>query len=391
MSTHDDEIEFDFFDEPETVEAAQRGRRLPRRERRGDGGGEGPRRPPMRAPTGLVPLARLVGLIAIAIALVVALVFWVGACQGKNKHADYASYAAKVKTIAQSSSELGKELATKMTAPGLKQADLETSLQRYAQQEQQAYDLAQQIRAPGPLRRIHQHLVDALELRAKGLAALGDALSQVTVARDSSKPVATLTAKAQLLTASDVVWDELYRVPASQELTALGITGVVVPESHFISNPELVSARSFSILFGRLHPASTGGAPSGTTTGKHGDALVSAKVLPQGATLSTSTSTVVKVSADLSFLVTVQDSGDFQELNVPVTLTITAGGKPIVQRHSIQLIQPAQQQTVSFGNFNLPPTAFGANATVKVEVGVVAGEIKTDNNKATYPVLFTLS
>jgi hypothetical protein len=203
--------------------------------------------------------------------------------------------------------------------------------------------------------------------------------------------VATLTAKAQLLTASDVVWDELYRVPASQELTALGITGVVVPESHFISNPELVSARSFSILFGRLHPASTGGAPSGTTSGKHGDALVSAKVLPQGATLSTSTSTVVKVSADLSFLVTVQDSGDFQELNVPVTLTITAGGKPIVQRHSIQLIQPAQQQTVSFGNFNLPPTAFGANATVKVEVGVVAGEIKTDNNKATYPVLFTLS
>ena len=36
MSTHDDdEIEFDFFDEPETVEATQRGRRLPRRDRSG--------------------------------------------------------------------------------------------------------------------------------------------------------------------------------------------------------------------------------------------------------------------------------------------------------------------------------------------------------------------
>src|SRR5947209_19202691 len=170
MSTFDDEnIEFDFFDEPETAEAARPRRRV-RRER------SGPPRPPA-PPTGLVPLARLVGLIAIAIAIVVALVFWVGACQGKSKHADYVSYAAKVKTIAQSSSQLSVEFANKLISPGLKAADLETSLQQYAQQEQQAYDQAQHIRPPGPLRQIHQHLIDSLELRARGLAGLGDALS----------------------------------------------------------------------------------------------------------------------------------------------------------------------------------------------------------------------
>ncbi len=387
MSTYDsDDIEFDFFDEPETVEATRRSRRLPRRDRGGDSGGDGPRRPPLRTPTGLVPLARLVGLIAIAIALVVALVFWVGACQGKSKHDDYAAYAAKVKTIAQSSSELGKEFANKLIAPGLKQADLETSLQQYAQQEQQAYDQAQQIRAPGPLRRIHQQLIDALELRAKGLAALGDALSQTASVKDASTAAATLTAKAQLLTASDVVWDELYKQPASEQLTTLGVTGVVIPESHFVTNPDLVSARSFSLLFGRLHPASTG-----TPSGKHGDGLVSVKVLPQGDALSTSTATTVKVSADLSFVVTVEDSGDFQEVNVPVTLTVDAGGTPIVRRQSITLIQPAQQQTVTFSNFNLPTSAFGAKATVKVEVGAVAGEINTANNSSSYTVFFTLS
>ena len=69
MSTYvDDDIEFDFFDEPETVEASQRSRRLPRRGG-GDGGGDGPKRPPLQTPTGLIPLARLVGLIAIAIGL----------------------------------------------------------------------------------------------------------------------------------------------------------------------------------------------------------------------------------------------------------------------------------------------------------------------------------
>src|SRR6266403_4330768 len=107
MSTHDDDnIEFDFFDEPETVEATQR-RRLPRLERPGGrGGGERPPRQPLRTPTGLVPLARLVGLIAIAIVVVVGLVFWVGSCQGKSKHDEYQAYAEKVKAIAAADDKL---------------------------------------------------------------------------------------------------------------------------------------------------------------------------------------------------------------------------------------------------------------------------------------------
>src|SRR5438067_13507030 len=184
MSTHDDDenIEFDFFDEPETVEATQR-RRLPRLEMPGGrgSGGERPPRPPMRTPTGLVPLARLVGLIAIAIVVVVGLVFWVGSCQGKSKQAEYHSYAEKVATLAKGDKTLGNEFAKNFVSPGLKQADLETSLQRYAQQEQQAYAQAQQVRPPGPLRTIHQNLVDSIALRAKGLAGLAEALANVDV------------------------------------------------------------------------------------------------------------------------------------------------------------------------------------------------------------------
>jgi hypothetical protein len=87
----------------------------------------------------------------------------------------------------------------------------------------------------------------------------------------------------------------------------------------------------------------------------------------------------------------VEDSGDFQEVNVPVTLKISAGGPAIVRRRVIPLIQPAQQQTVTFSNFNLPTSAFGAKATVRVEVGPVPGEINTLNNNASYTVFFTLS
>src|SRR5438552_19101161 len=119
MSGHDDDnIEFDFFDEPETVEATQR-RRLPRLELPGGrGGGKRPPRPPMRAPTGLVPLARLVDLIAIAIVIVDGLVFWVGSCQGKSKQGRYNGYVEKVRAIANADTTLGKKFANELVAPG---------------------------------------------------------------------------------------------------------------------------------------------------------------------------------------------------------------------------------------------------------------------------------
>ncbi len=390
MSTHDDDhIEFDFFDEPETAEATQR-RRLPRLDRsgtRGGGGDERPPRPPLRAPTGLVPLARLVGLIALAIAIVLGLVFWVGSCRGKSKHDEYQAYAAKVKAIASADDALGAKFASKLVS-SVKQSDLVTTLQQYAQREQQAYLQAQQIRAPGPLRTLHLNLVDAIELRAKGLTGLADELARASASKNKTDTAANLTTQAQLLTASDVVWEQLYRLPAKDRLTEKAVTGVVIPGSIFVKNPDLVSARSFTLAMQRLSGvASTGGTPSG----KHGDGVVSVKVLPQGDVLSATSATTIKVSADLAFAVTVEDSGDFQEVNVPVTLTITAGGKPIKKRETVQLIQPAEQRTVTFKKFDVPPSAFGNQAKVTVFVAPVNGEVNMSNNTATYTVFFTLS
>jgi hypothetical protein len=333
-----------------------------------------------------VPLARLVGLIAIAIVIVVGLVFWVGSCQGKSKQSEYAAYADKVQAIGTADRALGKEFENAFTS-STKQSDFENKLQQFAQQEQQAYVQAQQIRPPGPLRDIHQNLIDAIELRYKGLTGMGDALAQST--KNQPATIAKLTNAGQLLTASDVVWEQLYRIPATQRLKDQGVTGVVIPASHFLSNSDFVSARSFTILLTTTFGgASTGGTPSG----KHGDALLSVRALPQGVDLSTSTATPIKVTSSLAFVVTVENSGNFQEPNVVVNLTISAGGKPIKKQEKIPLILPAQRQTVNFSGISseLPTTAYGNPSTIKVEVAPVAGEIFTTNNSATYTVLFTL-
>jgi hypothetical protein len=393
MSTFDDDenIEFDFFDEPATAEATQR-RRLPRLDRsgsRGDGGGERPPRPPLRAPTGLVPLARLVGLIAIAIVVVVGLVFWIGSCQGKSKHDTYSRYADKVRPIAENDEKLGQELGDKLVSPGLKQSELVTSLQTYAQQEQQSYTQAQEIRPPGPLRALHQNVLDAIELRYKGLSGMAEVLAREGSGstKKQSQTAADLTKEAGQLTASDVVWEELYRVPATERMAEEGVTGVVIPSSTFVANPDLVGARSFTLLLQRLSGASTGGTPSG----KHGNGIIGTRVEPQGVDLSTSSATTIKVSADLAFAVTVENSGDFQEVNVPVNLTIQVGSTKIKRTQKIELIQPTQRQTVRFTGFDVPPAAFGNPATIKVEVAPVAGEVNTSNNTSSYTVFFTLS
>jgi hypothetical protein len=383
----DDNIEFDFFDEPETVEATQR-RRLPRLERSGGrGGGERPPRPPLRTPTGFVPLARLVGLIAIAIVVVIGLVFWVGSCQGKSKHDEYQSYADKVKTIAAADTKLGADFAAELLVRPLKQSELDTKLQQFAQQEQLAYTQAQQIRAPGPLRALHLNLVNAIELRAKALSGLGDVLARSNALKNKTDTTAKLAAQGQLLTASDVVWEQLYRVPATLQLENQGVKGVVIPSSEFVANSDIVSSRAFLIVLDALGGASTGGTPSG----KHGDGLISVRATPQGSDLSTDTATTVKVSTDLAFVVTVENSGDFQEVSVPVTLTITAGGTTIKKHQTIAFITAGQRQMLNFTGFDVPPAAFGNPAKVKVEVVPVAGEVNTANNSATYTVFFTLS
>jgi len=161
-----------------------------------------------------------------------------------------------------------------------------------------------------------------------------------------------------------------------------------VPGVNVICAASFLAAIPMAILGTTFGGASTGGTPSG----KHGDALISVRALPQGVDLSTSTATPIKATSSLAFIATVENSGNFQEPNVVVNLTINAGGKPIKKQEKIPLILPAQRQTVTFNGISndLPTSAYGNPSTIKVEVAPVAGEIFTTNNSATYTVLFTL-
>jgi hypothetical protein len=380
MSERDTDIEFDFFDEPETQEATERAR-LPRRPV-GAGGPTGPRR--VRTPAGFVPMLRLAGLVAFLIFAVIVLVFLVRGCAASGKHSAYASYMDKVATIARNSTQIGSQLNGALTGTGVKVTALEAKIRGLAAQEQQLVDQARAITPPGPLRTEHDHLIEVLELRQAGLNGLAGALAQTATARDATQSGQVLAGQARLLVASDVNWDFYFRDASIAVLKQQNVTGVVVPDSHVIGNPDLASTQPMASVWQRIHGAATGGSPGGN----HGSALVSVTALPDGKQLDPNAVNTVTSSADLAFRVAVQDSGDFQEFSVKVTLTIAKTPKPITKNKTIDIINAGETKNVTFTDFSAPP--FGVPTTLKVDIQPVPGEKTTANNSAEYKVIFSL-
>jgi hypothetical protein len=382
MTERDTDIEFDFFDEPETEEATERVR-MPRRQPP-----RGPRRP-VRPPSGLIPMLRLAGLIAFVILAVVLLVVLARGCASDSKHSRYSNYLSDTRQVAASSTAIGKQLNQVLSATGIKESQLEQKLKGLASQQQQGVAQAQDMSPPGPLRVEHDHLVEVLSLRASGLSRLADAFRQTATAKSASTAGRLIAAQARLLAASDVNWDYYFRQPTQQELLHQNVTDVgAVPDSQIFPNPDLASSLAMMNVWQRVHGAATGGNPGG----KHGSALGPVKALPDGKTLSAGASASdneITASTDLAFQVTVQDSGDFQEFNVGVTLTIQKSSKPIVLHKKIPVINAGETKTVTFTNIDINGL-FGLPTTIKVDVEPVPGETTTTNNSAEYKVIFSL-
>ncbi len=384
----DDDIQFDFFDdEPATREAQPTSRvRMPRRGGRGPGSGA---RGPVGPPHGLTPLLRLLALIAIIVALLVFFGLLLQSCASTSKHDRYQHYMSKVATIAQSSEDDGTAVANALVTPVAKAASLGGTLRGLAEQERQNVTAAGRLDPPGPLRDENERMIEALQLRVSGVQGLADTFA----ANPSSKATSeaqVLSEQADRLLASDVVWDDLFSGPLQQQLTLEGVTGVSVPDSNFVANRDLTTERSMSLLLSRLKGAST----SGTPTGLHGTNIASVKATPGGPTLSTSNSlNTVIASSGLGFQAVVHNGGNSQEVGIAVTLTIQrdpATGRTLTKTQRIPLIDPGADVTVTFKNLDVAPF-IAVKARLDVDVATVRGEHDTTNNKASFPIIFSLS
>ena len=324
MSENDTDIEFDFFeDEPPTEESSRAERLIPRRTPRG------PQQPP-RPPTNLTPLLRLIGLIAFAILIVVLLVFWVQSCQESSKDKTYKSYMGKVSDVD------GLLAADRQAAqPGAARAGAEAGAARAAGLRARAARSSSTSSArrrsprPGPLRDEHAALIQALQFRVSGLSGLASALAATANVKDATRAGTVLASQMQRLLASDVIWEDSFQAPSAAELDRQGVTGTndaggpLIPDSNFLQSSDLVTPTAMATVLSRIRGSAS--TPSTRRPARHEPRLGQGAAGRDGAE---------HVDADdrgrarrtCRFDVTVENSGDSQEANIPVTLTIIQAG-----------------------------------------------------------------
>ena len=386
MSEREPDFEFDFFEEPETREAQGRERTL----RRPLGGGprnpRGPDRPPLRPAAGFAPLLRLIGLIAFAILIVVLLVLWAQSCQEDQRRDTYRDYVNGVAEVARQSEQVGRRLNDVLTTQAIEPAELDTQLTGLVQR--QTIIVSRQARGldpPGPLRTAHEDMIEALEFRVDGLDGLAAAFRRTRGTDDEAAAGALLVPQVERLVASDVIWDDLFVKPTSDELREQEVTGVEVPDSNFVQTPDLASRRTVVQIWQRINgkPTDSGG----TGAGLHGNSISSVTVLPAGTQLAASAENTIVASTDLAFRVAVENTGDNQEVDIEVTLTIQQTPAPVTKTQKIDIINPGEVKSVTFRNF--PSIDFGEPRTLRVDVEPVPQEARVDNNSREYRVTFS--
>jgi CARDB len=180
--------------------------------------------------------------------------------------------------------------------------------------------------------------------------------------------------------ASDVIYADSFATPAEDVMESQDVTGIDVPDSRFVTNQELASPASWKLIVERLtRPPAAGGL--------RGNGIVGVRALPAGDELSRTDENTVQASDRLAFEVLVENSGQSQETQVKVNLTIQQSPEPIREEATIDAINPGDTKSVVFRS--LDQVSFGPRTILKVTVEPVPGEENTNNNTAEYVVIFT--
>jgi hypothetical protein len=245
--------EDDWFD-AETEEApGRRWRPLPERPAARGAPTRRKRRHPPRVP---IARARLLAAVAVFVFVVVLIASVVG---GEDAGAADRAYLTSLAGPARDSEAVGAQFAALLSPPKLTKATLDSALAELIRRQERDTALASAINPAPRLRSVHTRALDALRLRDSGLTGLLAAF-RAAEAKPKSAWAAALAAQANRLVASDVIWQDLFQAPAQMQIERDGVHGSTVPNSRFVTNPNLASASSMARVLAKLEGAA---APSG--------------------------------------------------------------------------------------------------------------------------------
>jgi hypothetical protein len=321
----------------------------------------------------------------VGLLVLVLLVLGIRGCLDARKERALKDYVSDVDALVKESDQQGDALFGLLSGPGGRDqaVDVENSLNGFRVQSAQLVDRARDLDRPGEVNDAHSYLIEGLEFRRDGLAAIADALPTALGDQDRREGTERVTGQMQSFLASDTIYDARFRPSLREVLQAEDLTGEIrIPDSQFVPDirwlqPRFVADRVAGVRTGR---------PGGEAApGLHGNGIGTVSL--GGQALGADGSTTINVTDDLEAEVQVVNQGDNTETDVNVRVTIGRGDDAIEAEEQLDSIAAGETKTVTVPLGEQPPT--GQNVPVRVEIEPVPGEEKTDNNTQTSSVIFT--
>ena len=319
--------------------------------------------------------------------LLIVLVFGIRACRGAAKEQAFKDYNRDVGALVQESEDQSKNLFELLENGGQSPVEMQNTVNGYASDAAQLVDRAKGTDHPGELDDAHRYLVETLEFRRDGLKGIANDLPRALGDR-GEEATRNIAAQMQNFLTSDVVYSQRFHPELQAGLEDEGLLdSEKPPRSSFLTDVEWLVPATVADRIDRIGSGKGDGASGPVAPGLHGTGLGTVTIQPGGQTLNEGGATQIKAAPNLSLDVQVANQGENDEKDVTVKVTLRGAGKPIELEEKLDEIAAGQTKTVSVPLSSTPPA--GQPVTIGVEIAAVPGEKKTDNNKGSFPAVFS--
>jgi CARDB len=306
--------------------------------------------------------------------LLVLVVLGVKGCLDARANRELSDYARDVTQIVDETDQTSKAFFGKLGDPGdlsvtefIDQVNADRSaMDNYASR-------VDGLSAPGDMGRAQNALELTYELRSSAMTEIANKLPTALGDAGADKAMAGIARQMQKLLAADTVYATVVRPEIDGVLADNGIEGSDVPESVFLpEGTKWLEEDSVSAALGAISGSSGAAGPGIHGLGLGGVSVNGTELGEEAASVSAEETVEVEVE--------VENQGESTEDGVGVT--VSAGGSEL--QGSIETIGAGETAAVSIP---LTPTPSG-EVTLEVKVDTVPGEQVSENNEASYTVVF---
>ncbi len=317
---------------------------------------------------------RLIG-VGVGLAFLILIVIAFRGCLEARSDRGLRNYATDVGTIMQESQQRGQDFFELLNSPSAAgSVDASNQIRGDRDLSQSLLDRAENLDVPGQMDDAQASVIQTLTLRRNALDVIASNLANATADAQTADAISQISNQMGALYASDVLWAQLGAPEIKSVLEDEGVDAPPLPPGNFM--PE--NATDF-LDQAELVTKLNGIVGEPTTGGTHGLALYQTSI--GDTTLSADSTTTVPSDAQ-ELAIEVQNQGDSDETGIQVEVSING----TVLNGTLQALDAGDISTVKVPLTTKPQP--GAETTIEVVVSPVPGEQVSDNNSATYSVVF---